>query len=279
MVLARSGAEPARNGRDEKEDRMCYEPTALPPLPPIAGGAPAAGVDDLVLRAADGTRFRAVCARATSAAPGIVILPDVRGLHPFYRDLAVRFAEAGVHATAIDYFGRTAGVQERGEDFDFMAHVNRTTPDQVAADVAAGVAHVLSDAGGGASDVFTVGFCFGGRTSFNQAARGHGLAGVIGFYGFPARRGKDDHEAPVEAAGSFDCKVLGLFGGADRAIPVSSVDAFRAALDAANVPNEIVVYDGAPHSFFDRTGDEHRQACDDAWRRMLAFVGARVAGG
>jgi carboxymethylenebutenolidase len=71
--------------------------------------------------------------------------------------------------------------------------------------------------------------------------------------------------------------VLGLFGGADRAIPVSSVEAFRAALEAADVPNEIVIYPGAPHSFFDRTRDEHREACDDAWRRMLAFVGSSTA--
>jgi carboxymethylenebutenolidase len=257
---------------------MCYEPAARPPLPPISGGAGTAEVEDLVLGSADGATFRVVSARARAAgAPGIVILPDVRGLHPFYRELAVRFAEVGVHATAIDYFGRTAGVGERGEDFDHMAHVRRTTPDEVAMDVAAAVTHVRSAAGGGASDVFTVGFCFGGRKSFNQAARGHGLAGVIGFYGFPMPRDEDDDEAPGDAIGSFECKVLGLFGGADRAIPVSSVEAFRAALEAADVPNEIVIYPDAPHSFFDRTCDEHREACDDAWRRMLAFVGSSAA--
>jgi carboxymethylenebutenolidase len=167
---------------------MCYEPAARPPLPLISGGAGIAEVEDLVLGSADGARFRAVSARTHDAeAPGIVILPDVRGLHPFYRELAVRFAEAGVHATAIDYFGRTAGIGERDEDFDHMAHVRRTTPDEVAMDVAAAVTHVRSAAGGGASDVFTVGFCFGGRKSFNQAARRHGLAGVMGFYGFPMR--------------------------------------------------------------------------------------------
>jgi carboxymethylenebutenolidase len=256
---------------------MCHEPTARPPLPPIAGGAGPAGVDDVVLTSQDGTRSRAVSARASAAAPGVVILPDVRGLHPFYADLALRFAEAGVHATAIDYFGRTAALDERGEDFEYRPHIEQTTPEQVAMDVAAGVAHVRSGAGGAARDVFTVGFCFGGRKSFNQAARGHGLAGVVGFYGFPTRRGDDDEEAPIDAVGSFACKVLGLFGGADRAIPVASADAFRSALQAADVPNEIVVYRGAPHSFFDRTCDEHRDACDDAWRRMLAFVGAASA--
>jgi carboxymethylenebutenolidase len=121
--------------------------------------------------------------------------------------------------------------------------------------------------------VFSVGFCFGGRNSFNQAARGHGLAGVIGFYGFPQQRGPDDTDAPVVLAARFECPVLGLFGGADKGIPTEGVHDFREALEKAGVPNEIVVYDGAPHSFFDRSFEQHREACDDAWRRILRFVG------
>src|SRR6266545_7219871 len=108
---------------------MCYEPTARPPLPPIAGGSGLAGSEEVVLEAADGNRFSAFSARTGDAgAPGVVILPDVRGLHPFYRDLAVRFAEAGVHATAIDYFGRTAGPEPRGDHFDYEPHVIQTKP-------------------------------------------------------------------------------------------------------------------------------------------------------
>ena len=253
---------------------MCHEPTARPPLPPIAGGAGAAHVEDLILRAADGNRFDAFSATlADPDAPGVVIMPDVRGLHPFYRDLAVRFAQAGVHATAMDYFGRTAGLGERPEDFDIMAHVRETTPEGLRADVAATVAHVRSEAGGGAERVFTVGFCFGGRNSFNQAASDLSLAGVIGFYGGPEGSGPDDPRAPVRLASGYRCPVLGLFGGADKGIPVADVERFRAALDGAGVANELVVYDGAPHSFFDRSFEKHRDACDDAWRRVLAFVG------
>lgn len=254
---------------------MCYEPTARPPLPPIAGGSGLAGSEEIVLEAADGNRFSAFSARTDEpGAPGMVILPDVRGLHPFYRDLAVRFAEAGVHATAMDYFGRTAGTGMRGDDFEYRPHVDATTPDQVATDVAATVAHLRSEAGGGARAVYTVGFCFGGRNSFNQAARDAGLAGVIGFYGWPQQRQPGDNGAPVVLASSYRCPVLGLFGAADRGIPTEEVDRFRQALDAAGVSNQIVSYEGAPHSFFDRSAAEHREASDDAWRRMLSFVGS-----
>jgi carboxymethylenebutenolidase len=251
---------------------MCYETGARPPLPPIAGGA---GVTmlDLELTSGDGTRYGAFSARTDAPdAPGIVILPDVRGLHAFYKDLAVRFAEAGIHAVVIDYFGRTAGTEERTDDFEFWPHVRQTRPDTIAADVAAAVAHIRSADGGGARAVFTVGFCFGGRNSFNQAGRGHGLVGVIGFYGRPARADENDANAPIELAGSYECPVLGLFGGADPAITGQDVEGFGKALDAAGVEHEIRVYDGAPHSFFDRAFEQFRSECDDSWRRLLSFV-------
>ena len=253
---------------------MCYEPTARPPRPPIAGGAGVAGTGKLVLEASDGNTFNAFSARAASPeAPGIMVLPDVRGLFPFYEDLAVRSAQAGVHATAMDYFGRTAGLGERGEDFDYMSHVTQLTPEGVGADTAATIAHLRSEAGGGARRVYSVGFCMGGRISFNQAWRDHGLAGVIGFYGGPQGRDPEDSTAPVKLAPEYRCPVLGLCGGDDEGIPEEEIGRFHRVLDGAGVSNEMVVYAGAPHSFFDRSFEEHRDACDDAWRRILAFVG------
>jgi carboxymethylenebutenolidase len=150
----------------------------------------------------------------------------------------------------------------------------KTTPVGVSADVAATAAHVRSDAGGSATSVFTVGFCFGGRNSFNQAVEGHGLAGVIGFYGMvgesPMFGGPET--APVNLAAQYECPVLGLFGGADGMITQDTIDAFGKSLDAAGVANALKTYEGAPHSFFDRAFDQFKDACDDAWTRMLAFI-------
>jgi len=247
---------------------MCHDTNSRPPLPPISGGA--ASGESIVLKADDGNEFFAFSAKADKDdAPGMVILPDVRGCHSFYEDLALRFAEAGVHATAMDYFGRTAGVSRRADDFDFWPEVMKTNPDTIALDAAATIDHVKSL---GAKSVFTVGFCFGGRNSFNQAARGHGLAGVIGFYGMVASRGEEDTDAPVDKAASYEAPVLGLFGGADAMITADGIEAFGKALDTAGVANELKIYDGAPHSFFDRSFDQFKEACDDAWKRMLAFI-------
>jgi carboxymethylenebutenolidase len=120
--------------------------------------------------------------------------------------------------------------------------------------------------------VFTVGFCLGGRISFNQAASPQGLAGVVGFYGRVGEEEPGDPTAPVVQAPSYRCPVLGLFGGADPRITAEHVEAFREALDAGGIRNELVIYQGAPHSFFDRAFTDYARASQDAWIRVLAFI-------
>jgi carboxymethylenebutenolidase len=80
--------------------------------------------------------------------------------------------------------------------------------------------------------------------------------------------------APLEVAPDIRCPVLGLFGGTDEAIPPDQVEAFDRALGQGGIEHEIHVYPGAPHSFFDRKYDEHAEACEDAWRRVLGFLSA-----
>ncbi|MGH2499434.1 MAG: dienelactone hydrolase family protein [Candidatus Limnocylindria bacterium] len=257
---------------------MCVPPGARPPVPPadlrtISGGDgpdERAG-DDVIITSEDATRFRAYLARAGGEGDaGVVIAPDVRGLHPFYEELAERFAAAGLHAIAIDYFGRTAGTERRPDDFPFREHSSRTTPAGVQADVAAAIGHLR-----GATEarrVFVVGFCFGGRVAFNAGADQHDLAGVVGFYGVTRRRDEGDHAAPIEKVDRMRAPVLGLFGGADGAIPAADNEAFDRALAGRGIEHHLVTYPGAPHSFFDRSFAEHRSACDDAWRRVLGFI-------
>ncbi len=246
---------------------MCFDRDSLPPIPVLSGAA--VSYDDLVLEAADGNRLAAFSATPDEpSGAGIVILPDVRGLYRFYEELALRFAERGHAAIAIDYFGRTAGVEKRDDDFEYMPHVLETTVEGVQADVAAAVARLRVD---GATAVFSVGFCFGGRNSWLAAAGGHGLAGSIGFYGRPGP-GRDGSAGPAQRAAELQAPILALMGGADEGIPVEDVRAFERALEEAGVEHEIAIYDGAPHSFFDRKFEQFAAASADAWDRTLAFV-------
>jgi carboxymethylenebutenolidase len=265
---------------------MCFSHDSRPPIPPMAGGAVASS--EVVLEAADGNRFRAFEARADDRAArrAIIVLPDVRGLHPYYEELALRFAEAGIDALAIDYFGRTAGTRRRGDDFEHLPHVEQTTYDGLSADVAAAAEH-LSTEGDRARRLFTIGFCMGGRLAFLTATqRQLRLTGAIGFYGGPTGPGRAGMPAPVDVADTATCPVLGIFGGADREIPAEALAALEASLERAGVEHETVSYPGAPHSFFDRKQAEFADESADAWRRVLAFIerhsaiqaGARLAG-
>jgi carboxymethylenebutenolidase len=246
---------------------MCFDHDSSPPIPVISGAA--VSHRDLELDAADGNRFAAFAAVADEpSGAGVVILPDVRGLYRFYEELALRFAERGINAVAFDYFGRTAGASKRGDDFEYMPHVQATTREGIDADVGACFDYLREQ---GSRAVFTVGFCFGGRQSWLSAASSHGLTGAVGFYGRPGP-GQDGSPGPIQEAGRIECPVLGLMGGADEAIPQADVDAFEQALTEAGVEHELVVYPGAPHSFFDRKQEQFADASEDAWDRVLAFI-------
>jgi carboxymethylenebutenolidase len=242
---------------------MCYTDDARPPLPPVSGAAADHG--DLNLTSPDGTKFMAYFARASRpTGAGMVVMPDVRGLHQFFKELAVRFAEAGIDSVAIDYFARTAETEDRSDTFEYMPHVQQTTNENISADVGAAMSYLRSSDGGGAKSLFTVGFCFGGSASWNQSAFHPDMGGCIGFYGRPSR--SEPFISKMKAP------LLVMVAGSDAATtPEQSAD-FERELTRAGVPHEQHIYPDAPHSFFDRTYEQWKDASDDAWRRMLDFV-------
>jgi carboxymethylenebutenolidase len=239
---------------------MCFDIDSEPPIPRISGAA--VSHEDVVGESEDGNRFAAFRAvPEEDVSTGVVILPDVRGLYRFYEELALRFAERGHAAIAFDYFGRTAGVEKRADDWDYMPLVQQLTQEQVQADVAACVGDLRAL---GCSAIFTVGFCFGGSGSWAAAASGHGLAGAVGFYGRPSRM--------IELVPQLDAPILALQGGADQGIPHSDNVVFEQALTEAGKDYELIEFEGAPHSFFDRKQEEFQAASDDAWQRTLEFI-------
>jgi carboxymethylenebutenolidase len=126
------------------------------------------------------------------------------------------------------------------------------------------MAYLRSKDGGAVKSVFTVGFCFGGSNSLNQSALQPDLDGAIGFYGRPGRT--EPYVSKMKAP------LLLLVAGDDAITPLEVSKEFERRLAAAGVAHETHIYEGAPHSFFDRTFDQWKEACDDAWQRMLAFV-------
>jgi carboxymethylenebutenolidase len=254
---------------------MCYDDDATPPAPPISLGS-AAGTD-LVLTAADGTRFAAYQAsldNTEDTKPArIVLLPDVNGLYDFYRQLAVRLAETGHTTLVVDYFGRTLGPGPRPGDFDNDDHLPHVTRGQLITDIRAAVDHLRAQGDG---PIYTMGFCLGGGASLHAGTAGLGLAGVVAFYAWTGGWATND-ALPHDFVRDITCPVLGLFGADDKPVPEAVPLAFREHLTAAGIPHDIVIYPGQGHGFFERDyrGESgHEAAAADAWHRLLAFLSA-----
>ena len=195
-------------------------------------------------------------------ASGVVILPDVRGLYHFYEELALRFAERGHAALALDYFGRTAGTAKRDDEFEYPPHVEQTTDAGVQADTRAAV-----DAPARAR----LHVDLHGRLLLRRAR-------VVGRRGVgPRARGRDRLlRQPDARARRPECRRARAARSRARSwrsrqattpdITAEDNAAFEDALTGAGVEHEIVVYDGAPHSFFDRKQADFADASDDAWQ-------------
>ena len=247
---------------------MCYDNNARPPEPP--GEKRNATGRELVLTATDGMPFNAYLAEPTDGFDAqVLIYPDIRGLHQFYKELALRFAEVGVRALALDYFGRTAGLTARDDEFDFMPHVQQMTMPTFYADVSAALAHLQN---GSDAPTFIVGFCRGGSLALYTGSQNYKLAGLIPFYAGLARQIPGADGTALEEAQKIHYPVLGLFGGDDPGIPREQVEQLDAELDKAGVEHAIKIYDGAPHSFFDRKYTEFANESADAWTRVLNFI-------
>jgi carboxymethylenebutenolidase len=195
-------------------------------------------------------------------------------LFTFYEELALRFAEAGVAALAIDYFGRTAGTAPRPAGFDHSPHIGQVSWHGLHADIVAARREIGQWPG--VRGVFSVGFCFGGRLSLLLASEEElAMAGVVGFYGWPVGD-KAGVPAPIDRVAADGAPILALFGGADQGLPPNVVEAYRAALAGAGAPHEVISYPDAPHSFFDRKANEYAAESADAWERILGFVHANT---
>jgi carboxymethylenebutenolidase len=272
----------ARSACSASVARMCHDHDSRPPflpahrvLPRLAGGA---GAEHLETPSADGSTVTVALAETPSPkGPAVVILPDVRGLAPFYDALAERFAAAGHHAAVLDYFGRTHGFPH-GDDFDRMEATKQTKQGQIQDDLAATTALLKERTG--AEQVVVVGFCFGGTNTYLTAANPDlDFDGYVAFYGGQngARWGFDN---PADVAAQMSGPILGLFGGGDKGISAEDVQRLEDALTAADVDHDIHTYPGAPHGFFDHGLEEWAEACADAWERVLTFlegVGAKTA--
>jgi len=211
------------------------------------------------------------------AGPGLVLVPDVRGLSDHYREVAGRFAAAGFTTLAVDLYSREGAPAL--PDMDAVFRWMRALPDRrVLGDLGSAVAYLAT----GGRRVGVTGFCMGGQYALMAACALTGVSACVSWYGMLRAEGRTEAkpESPLEMAPRLSCPWLGLYGEEDALIPLADLAELRAVLEREGKAFEIVTYPGAGHAFYnDSRADAYRPAAAaDAFPRAVAFLRRHLAG-
>ena len=214
------------------------------------------------------------------AAPVIVVVHEIFGVHEWVRDMCRRFARAGYYAIAPDLFVREGDATRIADIKQLVGKIVSKTPDaQVLADIDATYAWAATQGGDAARRGIT-GFCWGGRIVWLYAAHSKNLDAGVAFYGrlISDKTALQPHSA-IEEVGRLTAPVLGQYGANDKGIPIGDVDAMRVALRKAgkSPPDMIQIYEGADHGFMaDYRPSYNPAAASAAWDATLGWFGKYV---
>lgn len=214
-------------------------------------------------------------------APGVVVVPDVRGLYDHYHDVARRLADAGYAALAVDLYSR--GDQPDTSSLETTFKFMRELPDRrVLADLQAAIDHLHAHEAV-SERVGITGFCMGGKYTVLAACRCTGLAAAVAWYGMLRVDAVDEQnpEHPLDALDTLGCPLLGLFGAEDPIVPLDDVAELERRGASARHAVEVVTYPGAGHAFANDSRPQayRRDAAEDGWRRMLAWFANTLGSG
>ena len=206
--------------------------------------------------------------QAHNARRGVLVIHENKGLNDWVRSVAGRFAGVGYSALAIDLLSEEGGTGHFADPAQATAALSAVKPGRFIADLNSGITELQERVPG--RKLAVVGFCFGGGLVWQLLASGvPELSAAVPFYG-PLPDNPD-------FAGSKSAAVLAFYGALDTRV-TSSQAAAKAALDRAELINDIVVEPNADHAFFNDTGPRYNAAAaDDAWRRVLEWFGRYLA--
>lgn len=240
--------------------------------------------ESVTIPANDGFALPAFVARPAGgkAAPVIVVVHEIFGVHEWIRDICRRFAKAGYYAIAPDLFARHGDATKVADFKQLVGTIVSKAPDaQVLADIDTVYGWAGSHGGNGKKRGIT-GFCWGGRIVWLYAAHSARLDAGVAFYG----RLVSDKTAlqpfsAIEEVGKLKAPVLGHYGALDKGIPVKDVEMMQAALAVAgkSPPDMITVHAGAEHGFMaDYRPSYNEAAAKAAWDATLGWFGTYVKG-
>lgn len=206
--------------------------------------------------------------------PVALVVQEIFGVHEHIKDICRRFAKQGYFAVAPELYARQGDVSKLTDIQEIITKVVSKVPDeQVLSDLDAAAAWAKSTGKGDTKRMGITGFCWGGRIVWLYAEHNSELKAAVAWYG--AVVGKTDDPRPLQPIKQVDhlyAPVLGLYGGADTGIPLSSLDQMREAVKKAGKKAEIIVYPDTPHGFnADYRPSYRKEAAEDGWKRLLSW--------
>jgi carboxymethylenebutenolidase len=207
--------------------------------------------------------------------PVVLVCAEIFGLNHYTKDICRRLAKLGYFAIVPDMYWRIADLTRISDMAQIRAIVGKKRDSELVSDYDATVASVRASGKGDLARLGIVGMCRGGRTALVYTASNPKLKACVSWYG-PVG-GQTNEFTPKTVHNllpDFKVPVLGLYGAKDAGVPIADVEKFFAALKAAGVPSELVVYPEAGHGFHaDFRPDNYRKEdAEDGWRRTLAWL-------
>jgi carboxymethylenebutenolidase len=200
-------------------------------------------------------------------APVVVVIHEIFGLTDWVRGVADQLAKEGFIAIAPDLLSRhgvNGGGSETVDQQGAVRLIRDVTPAEAQRRLMA--AGRWAAALPAARDrIGSVGFCWGGTTSFALATLWPDLKGAVVYYGT---------SPDSTALANVRARVLGLYAGDDARV-LATVPAAEATMQRLRKPYEVRTFEGAGHGFArDQAGREgaNARAIAQAWPRTIAFL-------
>lgn len=216
--------------------------------------------------------------------PVILVIQEIFGVHAYIADICRRFAKAGYLAIAPELYARQGDPSQYGQMAKLMAEVVSKVPDaQVMGDLD-GAVKWAGENGGNLKKVGITGYCWGGRITWLYAEQSKNVKAGVAWYGrLIGTASALTPKQPLDLAAELKAPVLGLYGGQDGGIPLTTINQMKDALaeagakgNAAAKASEFVVYKDAPHAFHaDYRPSYRKEAAEDAFARALAWFKAQ----
>jgi carboxymethylenebutenolidase len=205
--------------------------------------------------------------------PVALVVQEIFGVHEHIKDICRRFAKQGYFAVAPELYARQGDVSKLTDIPEILTVVSKVPDEQVLSDLDAAAAWAKSTGKGDTKRMGITGFCWGGRIVWLYAAHNPQLKAAVAWYGAVVGRPDDARPLqPIKVVDRLQAPVLGLYGGADTGIPVSTLEQMREAVKKAGKKAEIVIYPDTPHGFHaDYRPSYRKEAAQDGWKRLLAW--------